>query len=311
MKSPLSLRLLRFFLAMAVCWLPGLAAAAPKPESKPVYVATIGPVASLLGRVLGDRAVVHTLLKPGANPHTYEPRPSDLLAVEKAQALVMVSPLLEPYAAQLTTRARLSLFDLVPPDLRLRYGAGEHHDHGEASNRSGHHHPDHEQEGGYDPHFWLDPLAVKAVAPGLATWLCGRDAPSCPAYQRNAEALSADLDRLHQEISGVLRPTLGRPLMLVYPCLRYFVHRYRLEVAGVVVKNPGKEPTPGEIRDAISIATARGVKVLLSSSELPRRPGDLVAESSGAVVVILDPLAGGDYFAMMRRNQQVLTKAMP
>jgi ABC-type Zn uptake system ZnuABC Zn-binding protein ZnuA len=111
---------------------------------RPVYVTTIPPLAAILGEVAGERAEVKSLLAPGASPHTYEPKPSDMKAVEKAKGLFFAQENVDGWALSFAQANRIEMFQLVPEDVRHEMPAGRHDD-----SRRGKDAP--------DGHFWTSP----------------------------------------------------------------------------------------------------------------------------------------------------------
>ncbi|MBT8329693.1 MAG: zinc ABC transporter substrate-binding protein, partial [Desulfofustis sp.] len=50
-------------------------------EDKPVIVASTTQIADFARQVAGDRAVIKSIMAPGADPHTYQPTPNDVQIV--------------------------------------------------------------------------------------------------------------------------------------------------------------------------------------------------------------------------------------
>ena len=176
-----------------------------------IYVTTIRPVGAIMEKVVGERAEVVCLLQPGASPHTYAPRPSDIRRVERASALICVGGGLDAWAVDFSVRKKIALMELLPAEYRLRMAEHVYGGHG---------------GGVIDPHFWLDPLAVKAVLPKLAEILCGIDPEGGEIYRANAAGFGRELDALHEELRAALLPVKGRPVFLFHPSMNYLLKRY-------------------------------------------------------------------------------------
>jgi len=151
----------------------------------PRYVASIAPLGMILSELCAGRAEVSVLLPPGASPHTYEPLPSDLRAVEHAEAFFYVDDVLDGWAADLGGNNTFAVGRLVPAELRLGLVAHDHHAH--AQDGHGHEAPHKtgdepgyadkhgEADGTFDPHFWTSPRTVQAILPVLAAELARLD----------------------------------------------------------------------------------------------------------------------------------------
>ena len=272
-----------------------LAAAAPARAAAPRFAATCHPAAAVLRELAAGRAEVTTLLPAGASPHTYEPQPSDIKNVAGAKALFYVSPLLDGWATRIGAAKTIDMIHLVPPALRLRNLE--------------------EEEGpGDDPHFWTDPLVVKATLGPLAEELARLDPPGAAAYRANAVRFAARLDALDREMAAILAPVRGRALLLFHPSLQHLAKRYGLPIAGVVEPSPGKEPTPRYLQKVLRIVKEKQVRAVFGEPQLPRRAVDVVAEAAGIKSGLVDPMGGvpgrTTYEELMRWNARALAEAL-
>ena len=272
-----------------------LAACAPRREP-PRFVATVLPAAYILRAVVGDSAAVAVLLPAGASPHTYEPRPSDVDAAQRARALFFVSPLLDGWAARLPARRHDELLALVPAPMRRPL---EEPAHGDQT---------------VDPHFWTDPRTVAAMLPALADTLCAIDRARCAGYREHAAQFADTLRALDAELAARLAPLRGRAVVLFHPSFGYMLARYGIAIAGVIEPSPGKEPTPKDVEALAGAIRRTGAAVVFTESQLPRRPAAVVAEVAGVRLAELDPLGGvpgrDSYTALMRYNAAVLRRSV-
>ncbi|MFH1276856.1 MAG: metal ABC transporter substrate-binding protein [Candidatus Eisenbacteria bacterium] len=264
-----------------------LAAVLPaRGEDRPRIVTTLPPVESLLRSIAGEAADVYRLLPGGASPHTYEPRPSDLRRVEGAVALVYVDERLDGWAADLPGPPKIALFPMLPESLVIAIDGGE--EDGPGSHGPG----AHDHGAGPDPHFWTDPAAVRAVVPFLVLALGEIDPERRPAYEANGALLEARLDSLDRAIRARTTGIRGRLVILSHPFLRYYLRRYDIGVAAVVEPIPGKEPSARDIARLIREADKANVFAILTLPQLSPRAAELVAESTGIPVRVVDPLGG-------------------
>jgi zinc transport system substrate-binding protein len=293
----------RFFVIFLSLLISGSSLAA-----KPVYVATTHPLAVILQEIVGDKGTVKQLIPPGASPHTYEPRPSDLKMTESAGAFFYTSRNLDGWATRLSARKRIEVFEGMPASLRMKFT--EHHHEGEEATGHGH-------ESGKlidDPHFWTDPMMVKALLPSLVKQLAAIDPANAKAYQANANQFSAKLDALDKELAKTLAPVKGKPVFLFHPSFQYMLRRYGLVYAGVIEPFPGKEPAPKYLKAIIQQLHQTGAKAIFIEPQLSRRPAEVVAESAKVKVAVLDPNGGVpgrmSYDELLKYNAQVLAQAL-
>ena len=271
-----------------------------------VYVTTVHPAAEILKKVVGDRAEVVRLLSPTDSPHTYEPTPRDREKVERATGLVYVAEDLDGWIARFPAKKKVELLKLLPREHILFMK--EHH-------REEHHGEEGEEHGDVaDPHFWTDPLAVKAILPNLVKALSELDPDGSEIYRANAERFAAELDALHEELSRTLEPVKGRPVILFHPSFQYLLKRYGLEMAGVIEEFPGKEASPRYIEEMKRLIQSSGAKAVFTEPQLNPRPAEVVAGEAGVKLFLLDPLGGVEgrntYAELLRYNAGILLDAL-
>ncbi|MDA8163919.1 MAG: metal ABC transporter substrate-binding protein [Desulfobacteraceae bacterium] len=251
------------------------------------YAATIQPLAAILKEVVGARGEVARVLPPGSSPHTFEPRPSDAVMLQRSLALFYAGPGLDREWTQgLPAPRKVEMLQLVPPEYRLPMVA--HHDE---EGKGGHGH-EHEGSGTIDPHFWTDPLTVRAMLPGLVRQLTEIDPEGRALYERNAAAFAADLDRLNAQVAEILRPVAGKPVFLFHPSFQYLITRYHLNLAGLLEPFPGREPSPKTLNALIEKVTRVHARALFTEPQLPSQPAKVLAEAAGLKLYELDPLGG-------------------
>jgi len=293
----------------------GAAAVGGSTSGAPQFAVTIHPLAAILDELVGDRASVVTLLPAGASPHTYDPRPSDVRKAADALAFFYVSDMLDGWASSLPAGRRIAALDLVPVPNRLTMGEFPHsHDssyHDAAAT------PENHSEKGddtWDPHFWMDPLTVKASLPAFVEALGKTDPEGRATYETNARRFAAELDDLDQRVRALLAPVRDAPVVLYHPSVRYLLHRYDLRLFRVVETSPGKEPTPRYILDLATAMKQAGVKAVFTEPQLPARPIEVIAEAAGVPIRTLDPV-GGDpgrrtYSELILFNAETLENAL-
>jgi zinc transport system substrate-binding protein len=139
------------------------------------------------------------------------------------------------------------------------------------------------------------------------------------AFRANGEAYRARLTALEERMRSVLAPYAGTPIVTFHEAFPYFARDFRLEVAGVIEREPGTEPSARELADTVKLVRARGVKALFAEPQFPDRSAQVIAAETGAKVYQLDPVvtgpsepeaARGAWLAAMEKNLAVLQDAL-
>lgn len=274
-------------------------------EASTSVVVTTEVLGSVVRELVGDAATVTVLMEGGADPHTWQPSARDSERIFGADIVVANGLGLEEGLEAILARAEsegVLVFhatdhvDVLAPGEDI----AEHEDH-----------HDHHDEG--DPHFWLDPLAMRdvvtALEPALASAgvdVVGRTGP-----------MIAALDQLDAEVRETLSviPAERRRLVSGHGSLAYLAARYGFEIIGAVI--PGVS-TSGEasVRDlADLVATVReaGATAIFSDSATPQSVARAVALDSGATIVELDVARlpdGGSYADLIRGIASTISEAL-
>lgn len=231
-----------------------LMAAGPVLAEPPRIVVDTPITASLVGQVAGDLAPVRVLLPQGASAHHHQMRPSDARGLQDAGLLVWTGPELTPWL----DRAASSVAEDVPqlqlldvPGTRLRGYAGDH----------GHEHsPDHDHahdDGGTDPHAWLDPDNAQLWLDAIAGALGRSDPANAELYARNAVAARQRIADLDAQLRARLAPHGDAAFVVFHDAYGYFTDHYGLRPAIAVSLGDASTPSAARlngIRDQIAAA---------------------------------------------------------
>jgi ABC-type Zn uptake system ZnuABC Zn-binding protein ZnuA len=276
-------------------------------------VATTTVVGDLARAVGGDAASVRQLLAPNSDPHDYEPRPADVLAVARAQ-LVLASGQgldgwIEEVAAQAGGDARLVAVGdgLGPaPD-------GDGHDHG------GHDHG-HDHEG--DPHWWHDPTNAIAAVRRIEAALRAADPDRAEAYARNAAAYVRRLEALDAGIRRCIRriPPAQRKLVTDHDTVGAFARRYGLELIGAVIpsQTTQAQASAGDVAELARVVRRERVRAVFPEAGANRKLTEALARETGATADYelygdgLGPADGpaGTYLGMAAHNADAIVRGL-
>lgn len=325
-----SLRTLMFCCAAAISFSPAIAFAAPD------VVVSIKPLHSLVAAVMKDVGTPALIVKGTASAHTYNLRPSDAQALQKAQIVFWMGHGLEAFLEKpleaLAGKAEVVEMEDVAGLEKLPYREGgpfEAHDHGEEKHAGeeghdhdhdhGHDHDDghdhakehadgHEhEEHGVDMHMWLDPMNAKAMAKAVEQTLAKADPANAQAYAKNLSALEAQLDTLDAETKAKLAPVADKPFVVFHDAYQYFEHRYKVRVAGSVTVSPENMPGAERISQIHDkIAELKAVCVF-AEPQFESKLVSVVMEGTSARSAALDPhgaalAEGPDLYPQLIRN---------
>ncbi len=171
----------------------------------------------------------------------------------------------------------------------------------------------HEHEG-VNPHIWLDPTLMAQAVPMIVERLAEVDSEHAADYETRGKAVVEELNALDTELKEILAPVKGAAFVPFHDGWPYFARHYGLDLVIEIEPAPGREPSPAYIADALRLIAGSGAKAIFSEVQLPARPAEVVAESAGLPLYILDPLGGGEktqsYADLMRYNADIIVAAL-
>ncbi|MFO0850897.1 MAG: metal ABC transporter substrate-binding protein [Gemmataceae bacterium] len=288
----------------------------------PKVIASFPPIYCFAANVAGPDAAVRPAMT-SHGPHHFDPKPADARRVSGATLFLVNGLGLDDRLAKKMIAGSgnrgVQLVDLgarLDPK-ELEEGACTHdHEHAE---------PGHKHEHAPDPHVWLGlDLAAKQVDAVRAA-LGEADPAHAADYDRRAAEYTAKLKALHAEGVARLKDKTERKFVTFHESLAYFARSLKLEVADVIQKVPGKEPSAKELEALIGACKADKVRVIAVEPQYATggSAARLVDELTRAgvpdvVLVEIDPLETaveadlnpGWYEAKMRANIDALAKAL-
>ena len=280
---------------------------------KPTVITSIHPLYALTQEVAGDNAEVIRLLPPGASPHTFDPTPKDVAALAEAD-LVVLNGGLDEWVLDLVdaSGARAPVLNVLPSIEfePLEDAHNDNHSEDDSAEETGEEH-DHSS---VNPHIWLEPTLMIKTVPLIAQRLAEIDPEHAETYRTNGEEVVAELTALDEELKEVMEPLQNAAFVPFHDAWPYFARHFGLDLVVEIEPAPGREPSPAYVAEALSQIEESGAKAIFSEVQLPARPAEVVAESAGVPLYILDPLGGTQgvetYAELMRTNVNTVLEAL-
>ena len=232
-------------------------------------VATTMPVADFARQVGGARVEVTGLLDAEAEPHKYEPTPSDADAVARADLVISngagldgwLDGLLEQVGAYAPRVEAAEGIALLPTEEKGFPG---------------------------DPHVWHDPKAAARMVDNVAAGLTRVDSAGRAVYRRRAAALRRRIERMAATISASFAaiPPERRDLVTSHDAFGYFARAYDVNVIGSVLPavTTEAEPSAQQIDALLNEIRAEGVRTIFTEEGVEPRLERRVAEEADARV---------------------------
>ncbi len=285
-----------------------MALAASAQAAARIEVCTFSTVLTEIAQNIGgDRVEVTGLVKPGIDPHDYDPSPSDLQRVAESQLILASGKHLEGYLTKLKESAGAK-GDLVAvgdriPSLKLQPAEGEKS--GEAKEIE-------------DPHWWASVENVERATKIVRDELDRVSPPDKTAFDRNAAAYLAKLEALKSELKRKVAelPRDKRKLVTSHDAFQYFARDFGFKIYAIEGVSTEDEPSNQKVAGMIDTIKKQGVKaIFLEAIENPKVLNEITRETGVKVggTLYADGLGEGEegtYAGMMRHNATTIVDAL-
>jgi len=296
-------------------WLLVFLLAAPvvaSAQGKLNVVTTTEDSGAIAREIGGDKVSVTVLAKGYQDPHFVDPKPSFILAVSRADVLIVVGremeigwlpPLLSSSRNNKIQQGAKGYLDpsanvriLEIPTGQITRAMGDVHPSG-------------------NPHYWLEPGNGRRIAQAIRDKLT-ENAPANSAYfaQRYAD-FDARLAAAEKRWDATMAPYKGTKVVTYHRSWPNFMERFGLEVMGYVEPKPGIPPSPSHTIELIEDMKKQGAKLIVVEPYFDLKTPQAIANQVGGKVLVLAPSVGGakeatDYIQLFEYDVNTLAGAL-
>ncbi len=282
-------------------------------------VTTLFPLYDFVRNIGREKVEVSLLLPPGVEPHSFEPKPNDVVRVNKANVFIYTNKFMEPWAADILKGAGRSDLLVVDSSTGVTFlPAGEQG--GEAGERVGGHREENRHALRMDPHIWLSIPNAQKMVDNIAAGLAARDPGNSDFYHRNAEAYKSELNRLDRKFREGLSACKTRMFLHGgHYAFGYLADQYGLSYISAYAVSADAEPTPGMLVKLINIMKKHSLRFIFTEELISPRTAKIIAEETGATILKLhgihnlskeDMERGATYLSLMEQNLENLRKGL-
>ena len=258
----------------------------------PVYLETI----NIVGEIEGVEVVNLTKPQTGCL-HDYQLTTEDMKTLETADIFVVNGLRMENFLEKvIETQKNLKIVDASNSEEIYLLKEGEE----------------------VNPHVWLSVTYAMAQVKSIQRQLCELDPEHADIYKKNALHYLNELTTLRDEMHLALDNLPHKDIVTFHEAFPYFAAEFKLNIAAVIEREPGTEPTPQELADTIKTVNELPVKVLFTEPQYSPKAAETIARETGAKIFTLDPVTTGeskfenrqDYQNKMRQNMKTLQEAL-
>jgi zinc transport system substrate-binding protein len=240
-------------------------------------VVSIQPQLEFLSKIGGDKIESSLMVLAGNSPHTYEPKPSQMRDISRANLYLSMDVEFEKiWLEKFKNQNQKLIVKNIAKDINKT--AMETH------------HQKNKNEIARDPHIWVNPINVKKIAKNIFKALSSVDVNNSSYYKKRLDLYLRELDSLDKEIKTILQNTPKETKFMVFhPAWGYFATRYNLVQLTIEVE--GKKPKPRQLVSIIKEAKREKVKAIFTQPEFSDMVAKTMANALDIEVIKTSPLA--------------------
>lgn len=302
-------------------------------------VTTIFPYYDFARAVVGDTSNITMLLKPGAEPHSFDPSPSDIIAVQNADVFIYTGGVDDAWADKILSSMDTSnmtiirALDVVTPleeeTVEGMEDDDHDHDHEDESSVSGEEdhdhneeeHDDEDHETELDEHVWTSPKNAALLVSSIANALEVKDSKNAEIYKVNADAYSLQIDDLDTQFSDIVNSAerkfvvFGGRFPFLYLAKEYGL-TYRAAFPGC---STDTNPSAATVAYLIDTVKENNLPYIFDiefsngaiASTISKETGAEVLTMNSCEIISADEFKNGEtYVSLMQRNAENLKKGL-
>ena len=258
-------------------------------QAKLNVVATTPDFGALAKEIGGDHIDLTTLAKPTEDPHFVDAKPSFIVKLNRADALIEGGAELEiGWLPPLLEGARNPKLESGKPGrIACAEGIQLLEVPGTLDRAKGDIHA------AGNPHYTTDPMNAKVAAAHIAEAFSQLDPKSAEFYRANSKRFGDRLEARLAEWQKLLAPFKGKRIVTYHNSWPYFAKRFEMSMNLFLEPKPGIPPTPAHLAEVISKMKAEHTRLIVVEPHLSRKTAEAVASHTEAQLLDFAPYPGG------------------
>jgi zinc transport system substrate-binding protein len=283
-------------------------------------------------RIVGELGTVINI-GAGRDPHDFEPSTQNLVAMKRADAVVLQGADFEPWGDAVVASLKADNVSVIiaTSDIELHEGGHEHGEDGSdndahASEREEEHedeshgdehddgHDDDNEHGAYDPHTWLDPVLFSEMVGHLAEKIATLDPSNADTYMKNAATLQTELASLHAQYENRFTGCELDEVITSHDAFGYLGDRYDFEIHAIAGLSTQDTPSATTLA-SLKVEAEEGIGAILLEENSITAYGETLARETGLQTLSINPIShvipvDEDYFTLMQKNLDAFATAL-
>lgn len=291
-------------------------------ESKPLIVTTLFPQYDFARQLVKDKAEVVLLLSPGVEAHDFEPTPSDIILINKADLFIYTGDDMEPWVARILdsidndeltilnvsegveticeeeNREHNHIHEENHNNIEDEHMEDDHREEDDVEHEDSHdgniilgsdEHAGHDHSHNADPHIWTSPINAIQMVENIEKALVKIDGQNGEFYKENAHEYIHSLEELDSQFREVVSNSNSKTIYFGGRfAMSYFAHEYDLNYVAAFDSCQAKsEPSARLIVQIIDMMRSHSVKIVLHEEMTDPKAARIIAEEIDGEALLL------------------------
>lgn len=245
-------------------------------QHKILVVTTLFPLYDMAKHIGGEKAEVSLLLPPGVEPHSFEPRPSDIVQISKADIFIYTGKFMEPWAEDIVKRAANKNLIVIDSSKGVKMVPADFHDADEPA-------------GSLDPHIWLDFDNAKTMVGNIVKALQTKDSEDSGYYEQKGEDYSNKLTEMDSSFKKTFAACKDKEIIYGgHYAFGYFARRYGLKYIAAQGISPDAEPTAKGMADLVNQIRKDKIKYIFYEELTSPKIAETLADETHVKLLLLN-----------------------
>lgn len=239
-------------------------------------VTTLFPLYDIAKSIGGNEADVLLLLPPGVEPHSFEPKPSDIIRINEADIFIYTGKFMEPWAEDIINSVTNKNIIIVNASSGVTLIPAVSHDADEP-------------RGAPDPHIWLDFDNLKIIAQNIGSAFLTKDSGNYDVYNNKLNVYLEkinELDSRYQE--GLLNCETKKIIYGGHYAFGYLARRYGLKYLAAQGISPDAEPTAKDLINLINQIKDDRINYVFYEELTSTKIAETIASETNAKMLLLN-----------------------
>jgi zinc transport system substrate-binding protein len=249
---------------------------ADRAQHKINVITTLFPLYDMAKNIGGDETDVSLLLPAGAEAHSFEPKPSDIIKINEADVFVYTGKFMEPWAEDIIKSVTNKNLVIVDTSRGTRMIRGVFHDEDEPA-------------GSLDPHIWLDFDNAKTMVRNISQALEAKDIANKDFYKRKADDYINKLTELDSAYKTALASCKDREIVYGgHYAFGYLANRYGLKYLAAQGVSPDAEPTVRDLANLVEQIKRNKIKYIFYEELTSPKIAETIASETNVRMLLLN-----------------------